>query len=216
MSDLVLGILASGRGSNFLAIKEAIDQGQLAANIGVVISDQSGAPVLGITGDIPCCTVLRSDYASKQEFDQALTAKLQEYDVNLVVLAGFMRILSSSFIDSFAGKVMNIHPSLLPSFPGLHPQQQALDYGVKVSGCTVHFVDKGMDTGPIILQAPVSVYSGDTEDSLSARILNVEHKIYPAVLEMYSKGCIQVVNRHVVVDHNSYLLLVKQLSAQGA
>ena len=212
MADCVLGILASGRGSNFLAIKQAIDQGQLAAEIGVVISDQSEAAVLGITEGIPCCAILRSNYASKQEFDQALAAKLQEYGVNLVVLAGFMRILGSSFIDTFAGKVMNIHPSLLPSFPGLHPQQQALDYGVKVSGCTVHFVDKGMDTGPIILQVPVPVYSDDTEDSLSTRILTVEHQLYPAVLAMYIKGCIKVWGRKVVLDRDSYLSLVKQLS----
>jgi phosphoribosylglycinamide formyltransferase-1 len=212
MADCVLGILASGRGSNFLAIKQAIEQGQLAAKIGVVISDQSEAAVLGITEGIPCCAILRSNYASKQEFDQALAAKLQEYSVDLVVLAGFMRILGSSFIDNFAGKVMNIHPSLLPSFPGLHPQQQAIDYGVKVSGCTVHFVDKGMDTGPIILQVPVPVYSNDTEDSLSTRILTVEHKLYPAVLGMYIKGCIKVWGRKVVIDRNSYLSLVKQLS----
>ena len=212
MADCVLGILASGRGSNFLAIKQAIDQGQLAAEIGVVISDQSEAAVLGITEGIPCCAILRSNYASKQEFDQALAAKLQEYGVNLVVLAGFMRILGSCFIDTFAGKVMNIHPSLLPSFPGLHPQQQALDYGVKVSGCTVHFVDKGMDTGPIILQVPVPVYSDDTEDSLSTRILTVEHQLYPAVLAMYIKGCIKVWGRKVVLDRDSYLSLVKQLS----
>jgi len=205
MSDLVLGILASGRGSNFLAIKEAIDRGELAARIGVVISDQSDAPVLGRTGDIPACAVLRSDYVSKQAFDQAMTAKLQEYGVNLVVLAGFMRILSSDFIDSFAGQVMNIHPSLLPSFPGLHPQQQALDYGVKISGCTVHFVDKGMDTGPIILQAAAPVYSDDTEDSLAARILTIEHQLYPAVIKLYSQGAIQVVDGQVVLDHSSYL-----------
>ncbi len=212
MSDCVLGILASGRGSNFLAIKQAIDQGQLAARIGVVISDQAEAAVLGKTDDIPCCVVLRADYSSKQEFDQALAAKLQEYGVNLVVLAGFMRILGSSFIDTFAGKVMNIHPSLLPSFPGLHPQQQALDYGVKVSGCTVHFVDKGMDTGPIILQIPVPVYSDDNEDSLSTRILTVEHKLYPAVLAMYVNGYIKVSGRKVVLDRDSYLSLVKQLA----
>ena len=205
MSDLVLGILASGRGSNFLAIKEAIDRGELAARIGVVISDQSDAPVLGRTGDIPACTILRADYPSKQAFDQAMTAKLQEYGVNLVILAGFMRILSSDFIDSFAGQVMNIHPSLLPSFPGLHPQQQALDYGVKISGCTVHFVDKGMDTGPIILQAAAPVYSDDTEDSLAARILTIEHQLYPAVIKLYSQGAIQVVDGQVVLDHSSYL-----------
>lgn len=216
MSDCIMGILASGRGSNFLAIKQAIEQGQLAARIGVVISDHAEAPVLGITGSIPCCAIVRTDYSSKQEFEQALVAKLQEYDINLVVLAGFMRILGNYFIDTFAGKVMNIHPSLLPSFPGLHPQQQALDYGVKVSGCTVHFVDKGMDTGPIILQVPVPVYGDDTEDSLSARILIVEHRLYPAILALYSNNCIHVSGRKVVIDRDSYLSLIKQFSGQQA
>ncbi len=211
MSDCIIGILASGRGSNFLAIKQAVDQGQLAVKIGVVISDCAEAAVLSLTDGIPCCAVLRADYASKEEFDQALAAKLQAYGVNLVVLAGFMRILGSRFIDIFAGKVMNIHPSLLPSFPGLHPQQQALDYGVKVSGSTVHFVDKGMDTGPIILQVPVAVYSDDTEESLATRILAAEHRLYPAVLALYSKGCINVWGRKVVLDRESYPSLVEQL-----
>jgi phosphoribosylglycinamide formyltransferase 1 len=215
MSDLVLGILASGRGSNFLAIKEAIQEGKLKAKIAVVISDQSDAKVLGLTGDIPCYAVVRSDYASKQAFEQAMIAKLQEFGVNLVVLAGFMRILGSDFIDQFAGKVLNIHPSLLPSFPGLHPQQQALDYGVKVSGCTVHLVDKGMDSGPIILQVPVPVYSDDTEDTLAERILVMEHRLYPAVLALFAKDCITVEGRRVVIDCAGYGLLADSIQWSG-
>ncbi len=215
MSDLVLGILASGRGSNFLAIKQAIDNGTLPARIAVVISDQADAKVLGLTGNIPCYAIVPSDYESKQEFDRALAVKLQQFGVNLVVLAGFMRILGGEFIDLFSGRILNIHPSLLPSFPGLQPQQQALDSGVKVSGCTVHFVDKGMDTGPIILQLPVPVYSDDTQDSLAERILAEEHRLYPAVLALLAQNCIQIVKRKVMIRCTDRRFLAKQLSWSG-
>lgn len=197
-----LGILASGRGSNFVAIKEAVEAGKIPAEIAVVITDQPQAGVRKLTGKIPCLLLERSAYSSKQEFEIALAAKLAEYQVDLVVLAGFMRLLGPTFLDRFANRVMNIHPSLLPSFPGLHPQQQAIDYGVKVSGCTVHFVDAGMDSGPIILQAPVPVEDDDTEDTLAARILEQEHRIYSEAIALYAAGKVTLSGRKTVKKPN--------------
>ena len=196
---LLVGVLASGRGSNFQAILDKINSGELELHIGVVISDKADAYVLtrAKAAGIPTIVILREDYKSKVEFEVAIINCLQTYKVELLVLAGFMRILSSKVIRSFPEKIINIHPSLLPSFPGLHAHKQAIDYGAKYSGCTVHFVDAGMDSGPIIMQAIVEVAIEDDEDSLAAKILAKEHEILPLVLKLYVQGKISVQGRKV-------------------
>jgi phosphoribosylglycinamide formyltransferase-1 len=149
--------------------------------------------------DIEHLFIRPKEYSSKDEFYRKITEELQKRDVGLVVLAGFMRIVGKPLIDSFPNMIMNIHPALLPSFPGLHGQKQAHNYGVKISGCTVHFVDEGTDTGPIIMQAAVPVYHDDTEDTLSERILKLEHKIYPEAIRLFSEGRLEVQGRVVKI-----------------
>lgn len=187
---LRLAVLASGRGSNLQALIDAIEKGEIPAQIAVVISDNPGVQALerAEKHNIPTCTVLRQDYATRELFEQSILDIINENKCDLVCLAGFMRILSPYFIANCKVKIINIHPSLLPAFPGLHAQKQALDYGVKFSGCTVHFVDEGMDTGPIILQAVVPVLEDDTEDTLSQRILKEEHRIYPEAVKLIVQG----------------------------
>ena len=201
MTKKVLGILASGRGSNLQAIIDAIQAGRLDAKIGLVLSDNPEAQALKrIAGfGIPTAVVQRSAYKSKQEFEQALLGELEAHHVDLVVLAGFMRILSPGLVNSFSGRIMNIHPSLLPSFPGLDPQEQALQHGVKVSGCTVHLVDEGTDSGPIILQEAVPVLDTDTAETLAARILQVEHVLYPRAIQLFCSGRLVVEGRRVKI-----------------
>lgn len=201
MDKTVLGVIASGRGSNLQAILDAIKAGDIKATIGVVISDKPDAKALlrASENGIPAVAVDRKLYSSKADFEAALAVELNRHKVELVVLAGFMRILGSSFINTFSGRIMNIHPALLPSFPGLHAQQQAIDYGVKFSGCTVHFVDEGTDTGPIILQEAVEVLPNDTEDTLSDRILAVEHKLYPRAVALYCDGRLHIEGRKVTI-----------------
>jgi len=205
MNKTVIGVLASGRGSNLQAIVDAIEAGRLDAKIGAVISDNPEANVLKrmATSDIPTICIDRRQFARRQEFEAAVAEKLNMRHVELVVLAGFMRILSSYFIDRFAGKIMNIHPALLPAFPGEDAQQQAVDYGAKVSGCTVHFVDEGMDTGPIILQEAVPVLEDDTAETLSERILHAEHILYPRALALYCDGRLKVEGRRVQISEAS-------------
>jgi phosphoribosylglycinamide formyltransferase-1 len=203
MADsLKLGVLISGNGSNLQAIIDNIENGSLQATIKIVISNNPDA--FGITRakkhGIPFAILKKSDFKNKEAFDEQLIKTLKDNGVELVVLAGFMRILSSPFLKSFPKKVMNIHPALLPSFPGLHAQKQAFDYGVKVSGCTVHFVDEGVDTGPIIIQAAVPVLDGDTEDTLAARILKEEHKIYPLAIQSFADGKIEICGRKVRIN----------------
>lgn len=142
-------------------------------------------------------------YGSRDEFYEEISRELRSRAVDLVVLAGFMRIVGKPLIDAFPHKIMNIHPALLPSFPGLHGQRQAVEYGVKISGCTVHFVDEGMDTGPIIIQAAVPVYDGDTEENLSERILALEHRIYPEAIRLFAEGSIEVHGRIVQIKPNA-------------
>jgi phosphoribosylglycinamide formyltransferase-1 len=179
MENRKLAILLSGRGSNFVAIHEAIRRGDLRASTCCVISNVAEAAGLararefGLNG---LCIPSRG--VDRVEYDRQLIAALRPHDPALVCLAGFMRILSPEFLQSFSGRVLNIHPALLPSFPGLHAQRQALEHGVKISGCTVHLVDEGVDTGPILMQRAVEVLEGDTEESLSARILKQEHQLY--------------------------------------
>lgn len=176
-----VGILISGRGSNMVALIDAAQSGMIPqAEVAVVISDQPAAPGLAKAKErgIETVVVERSG-RSREEHDRDIMAALRDRDIDLICLAGYMRILSNEFIDAFRGRILNIHPSLLPSFPGLEPQQQALDNGVEFSGCTVHFVDETLDGGPIIAQRVVPVLEGDTVEKLSARILEQEHQLYP-------------------------------------
>ncbi|HYE87904.1 MAG TPA: phosphoribosylglycinamide formyltransferase [Vicinamibacterales bacterium] len=180
-----LGVLISGRGSNLKAIIDAIAGGRLDATIAVVISNRADAPGLAhaTQAGIETLVLNHRAYASRDDYDRALVAELQKRNVALVCLAGFMRLLSPVFVDAFPNRILNIHPSLLPKYPGLHPQQQALDDRATVSGATVHFVNKDLDAGPIVLQREVPVLPGDTADALAARILAVEHQLYPDAIE---------------------------------
>jgi len=179
MSNRKLAILLSGRGSNFVAIHEAIRRGDLDAEICCVISNVPDAAGLERAGDFGLTAIcLPSQGIPRAEYDRTLVKTLRSFDPALICMAGFMRILSSELLKEYPSRILNMHPALLPSFPGLHAQRQALQYGVKVSGCTVHLADEGVDTGPILLQRAVDVLEYDTEDTLSARILEQEHQIY--------------------------------------
>lgn len=201
MSETVLGILASGRGSNMQAICNSIDAGKIHAKVGLVISDKANAKVLehAATKGIPAICIERRNFASKQEFEAAIAEQLTLHNVKLVVLAGFMRILGTHFVNRFSGSIMNIHPSLLPAFPGLDAHEQALAYGAKVSGCTIHFVDEGVDTGPIIMQQPVTILTDDTVETLSERILAVEHELYPQAIGLYCDQRLVIEGRSVKI-----------------
>ena len=176
-----LGILISGRGSNMVALIDAAQAGRIPlAEVGVVISDQPAAPGLGKANERGVETVvIERRGRSREEHDRDIMAALRDRNIDLICLAGYMRILSHEFIEAFRGRILNIHPSLLPAFPGLEPHKQALDNGVDFSGCTVHFVDETLDGGPIIAQRVVPVLAGDTVETLSGRILEQEHQLYP-------------------------------------
>lgn len=194
-----IGVLCSGRGSNLASIIDAVERGDIRAEIAVVLADKADAYALTRAREhgIPAVAVVRKSYAEREAFERALLEQLHAHGVTLVVLAGFMRILSPFFVRAYAGRILNIHPALLPSFPGAHAHRDALAYGVKVSGCTVHFVDEGTDSGPIILQAAVPVAEGDTEDSLAARVLKEEHRIFPAAIRLYVDGRLRTDGRQV-------------------
>jgi len=198
---LKLGVLASGRGSNFQAIIDAIESGALKASVELLVVDNpvAHAAERAKKHGIDHLYINPKDFASKDDFFVKISEELKARGVELVVLAGFMRIVRKPLLDAFPMRVMNIHPAILPSFPGLHGQAQAVDYGVKVSGCTVHFVDEGMDTGPVIMQAVVPVLDGDDEDSLSTRILAFEHKIFPEAIRLFSEGRLKVEGRVVKI-----------------
>ena len=198
----VLGVLASGRGSDLQSIIDAIASGDLVAKIGVVITDKPEAKALerAEKAGIPAVCIDRKQYQSRETFEQELVKQLKKYNVSLVILAGFMRILSPYFVNEFKSSILNIHPSLLPAFPGAHAHRDVLAYGAKISGCTVHFVDEGMDSGPIIMQSAVSVLDDDTEETLAARVLEQEHIIYPKVIALYLAGKIHVNGRQVTID----------------
>ena len=199
MSVLKIGVLASGRGSNFQSIIDEIESDRLNAEIVLLITDNPSAFAIERAKKhrIDYLVVLPKEYRSRDNLFSKISDELKKKDVDLVVLAGFMRIVGNPLIDAFPNKIMNIHPALLPSFPGLHGQKQAIDYGVKISGCTVHFVDEGMDTGPVIIQAAVPVSQDDTEETLSEKILRLEHKIYPEAIRLFSEGKIEVEGRKV-------------------
>ena len=202
MRKVKLGVLVSGRGSNLQAIIDNIVKGLLPAEIAVVISDQPDAYSLerARKHNIPAIHISANGYRGKRdEYDALLVTEFQKNKVELVCLAGFMRIITPTLINAFPNRILNIHPALLPAFPGLHVQKAALDSGVKFSGCTVHFVDEGMDTGPIIIQAVVPVLDNDTVDSLSERILRQEHKIYSRAINLYAEGRLKIDGRRVLV-----------------
>jgi phosphoribosylglycinamide formyltransferase-1 len=195
-----LGILLSGRGSNFIAILEAIRAGRLDADIAVVVSNRAAAPGLAhaAAAGIPTAVVAPSNHPSREACDLAMVDVLRAHGVTLVCLAGYMRLVTPPFVDAFPHAILNIHPSLLPAFPGLDAQHQAWDHGVKVSGATVHFVTVGLDDGPIVMQAAVPVEDGDTPESLSARILVEEHRLYPAAIARILAGGWRIDGRRVV------------------
>jgi phosphoribosylglycinamide formyltransferase 1 len=195
-----IGVLLSGRGSNFEALADSVTAGRIPdAEISVVISNREGAPGLQRAAErrIPA-RVIPSKGVEREAYDRLVVAALNEARIDLVCLAGFMRLLSPYFVAAFRGRILNIHPSLLPSFPGLESQRQALDYGVKFSGCTVHFVDENLDAGPIVKQAIVSVEPGDTDESLAARILSEEHRIYTEAVRLVLSGKFRIEGRRVL------------------
>jgi phosphoribosylglycinamide formyltransferase 1 len=194
-----IGILLSGRGSNFLAIADSIDAGRLKAEIAIVISNRADAAGLEAAKARRLnARLIPSKGRTREEHDAAVIAALQDSGVDLVCLAGYMRLLSPEFVRAFPNRILNIHPSLLPAFPGLEAQRQAIEFGVKVSGCTVHFVDEYLDHGPIILQKPVAVQDDDDEHSLAARILEQEHLAYSEAIDLVLSGEVEVHDRRVV------------------
>jgi len=196
---LPIGVLASGSGSNLQSIIDHIEQDRLDASIRVVISNNPDAYAVtrAQKHGIPFVIIRHQEFPDRAAFDRKMADTLVSYGVELVVMAGFMRVLSPLFLKTFPQRVINIHPALLPSFPGLHGQGQAFEYGVKFSGCTVHFADDGVDSGPIIIQAVVPVLETDTEDTLAERILREEHRIYPQAIQFYAEGRIDIHNRQV-------------------
>jgi len=198
---LRLGVLASGGGTNLQAIIDRCQENDFPAEIAVVIANNPDAGALerARRAGIPTRCINHREFSGREAFDAALVAALHEAGVELVVLAGFMRIITQVLLDAFPLKIINIHPALLPAFPGLHVQQQAIDYGARFSGCTVHFVDGGVDTGPIIIQAVVPILSDDNADTLAARILQEEHRIYPRAIQLLAEGRVQIDGRRVTI-----------------
>ena len=196
--------LVSGRGSNFKAIADSIASGYIKAENGVVISNVDGVKAFDSARSlsIPYFFVNPKNFSTREAYEAEICSILHSHSTDLICAAGYMRIISPYLINEFRNRIMNIHPALLPSFPGLHAQKQALDYGVKIAGCTVHFVDEGTDTGPVILQSAVEVSDDDTEDSLSARILSEEHKIYPLAVKYFCEDRILVEGRKISLNRN--------------
>lgn len=199
---LRLGVLASGGGSNLQSIIDACQQSSIDAEVVLVLSNNPDAGALKRAADagIEACCIDHRSFDNREDFDDAVVAALQAQEVDLVCLAGFMRLITPAFLKAFPGRIVNIHPALLPAFPGLHVQRKAIEYGARFSGCTVHFVDAGTDTGPIIIQAVVPVLDGDTEQTLSERILKEEHRIYPRAIQLFAEGRLQIEGRRVRID----------------
>lgn len=202
MEKLKIGVLASGSGSNLQAIIDEAACGQIPVEVVMVISDKADAYALtrAEQADITTAVVDPKAYASREEYDAQIVKLLQLAGAQAVALAGYLRIVTPVLLNAFPHKVLNIHPALLPSFPGLHGQRQAFEYGVKVAGCTVHFVDEGLDSGPIILQAPVPVLDTDDEETLTARILQQEHIIFPLALKLLAEGRLTIEGRKVKIS----------------
>jgi len=197
-----IGVLLSGRGSNFEALADSVAAGRIpGAEIAVVVSNREGAPGIEKAKERGIAArVIPSKGLEREVYDRQVVAVLNEHKVDLVCLAGYMRLLSPFFVASFPNRILNIHPSLLPSFPGLESQRQALEYGVKFAGCTVHFVDENLDAGPIVLQATVPVRDDDTEETLASRILAEEHRIYTEAVRIVLEGKFKIVGRRVVKE----------------
>lgn len=202
MTPLRVGVLASGRGSNLQAILDACARPEFPARVVVVVSDRERAAALerARAAGIEAMFLNPKDFGDREAYDVGITRILEVRRVGLVCLAGFMRILSPVFVRAWRGRALNIHPSLLPAFAGLHPQRQALDHGARVSGATVHFVDEGVDTGPIVLQSAVAVQPDDTEDTLAARILTEEHRLYPEAVRLFALGRLRIEGRKVIIE----------------
>jgi phosphoribosylglycinamide formyltransferase-1 len=202
---LRVGVLASGRGSNFQALAAAARAGHMPAEVVVLISDRAEAGAVGLAraAGIEALVLPPREYPGREAHDKAVTDALEARRVGLVCLAGYMRILGAGFVEHFRGRLLNIHPALLPAFPGLHAQRQALEHGVRVAGATVHFVDEGTDTGPIVLQAAVTVLAGDTEATLSERILAEEHRIYAEAVRLFAEGRLQIEGRRVRITEGT-------------
>jgi len=196
-----IGVLVSGSGTNLQAIIEAIEAGKIEGKICIVISDNPNAYAIKRAKkyNIKTQYINYKEFNNREEYDKKIISILKEKDCDLVVLAGYMKILTPYFINAYKNKIMNIHPALLPSFPGLHVQKKAIDHGVKVSGCTVHFVDEGLDSGPIIIQQVVEVKDDDTEESLAERILREEHRIYPRAIQLFSEGKLIIKGRRIFI-----------------
>jgi phosphoribosylglycinamide formyltransferase-1 len=201
LKKIAIGTLVSGSGSNLQSIIDHIEDGTLDAEIKMVVSNNPDAYALERCNKhrIPSAVVNHRGFSSREDYDRKVIQILESSGVELVVLAGFMRILSREFFRAFPMRIINIHPALLPSFPGIHVQQKAIEYGVKFSGCTVHFADEGVDSGPIIIQSVVPVFEYDTADTLAARILKEEHKIYPQAIQYYAEGRIVIEGRKVSI-----------------
>ena len=199
---LRLGVLASGSGSNLQAIIDRCAAGSIAAEIVLVLSNVPGAGALARAEKAGIATTIidHRTFVERADFDRAVVAALQAANVDLVVLAGFMRLITAPFIAAFPERIINIHPALLPAFPGLHVQKKALEAGARFSGCTVHFVDGGVDTGPIIIQAVVPILDDDSEESLSARILVQEHRVYPRAIQLIAEGRVRIEGRRVRIS----------------
>jgi len=196
-----VAVFLSGRGSNFMAIREGVQSGAIGAEIGLVLSNKADAPGLLKAKEWGLETAFLDPklFASRDDYDRAAAAEVEKRGIDLICLAGYMKVLTPGFCDAFKYRIVNIHPALLPSFPGLHVQQKAIDWGVRYSGCTVHFVAAEVDMGPIILQAVVPVLQDDTEETLAARILVEEHKVYPESVRLYFEGRIEVRGRRVFI-----------------
>ena len=195
-----LGLLISGRGSNFEAIARNVQAGKINAEIGAVISNKEEAGGLAIARQMGLNAIcIPSKGKEREAFERELVAALRQHEVDLVCLAGFMRVLTPYFIREFKGRILNIHPAILPSFPGVEAQKQALDYGAKFTGCTVHFVDEGVDTGPVVCQAVVPILDDDTAETLAARILKEEHRIYTEAVNLVIEDRIRIEGRRVLL-----------------
>ncbi|MEE4255188.1 MAG: phosphoribosylglycinamide formyltransferase [Desulfuromusa sp.] len=199
---LPIAILASGGGTNLQSIIDQCQRGLLDIEICLVLSNNSGAGALkrAEKAGINTICIDHRKFQNREDFDQAVVDTLKNAGAELVVLAGFMRIISEIFLHAFPQRIINIHPALLPAFPGLHVQQKAIDYGAKFSGCTVHFVDAGVDTGPIIAQAVVPIFNDDCQETLAARILEQEHQIYPQAIQWIAEGRVKIFGRQVHIE----------------
>ena len=205
---LSLGVLVSGSGSNLQSIIDSIERCILNASIEIIISNNPDAFALERAKKhrLESIVIDHAEFTTREDFDRRMIDILTSHSVDLVIMAGFMRILSPLFLKAFPMRIINIHPALLPSFQGLHAQKKAFDYGVKFSGCTVHFADEGVDTGPIIIQSVVPVYDDDTEESLQKRILKEEHRIYPQAIQLIAEGKVEIAGRKVKIKEHEIIV----------